>query len=673
MAEACKFPHLFSPIKIRNRVYRNRIITAPTLFSCSIFMEDIAENVYRMVENRAKGGAAEVSCGEVCVNFHEGVCAFARPFDYDKTEGPDFEAFCEYARRIKKHGAVAMMEVTHEAAQVSVDSPFIPFKGHDAWGPDDYVREDGVHVRAMDEAMMQSICNDFARAVRYFKAAGFDGIVLHGGHGFIIQQFLSPWTNHRTDAYGGSLENRARFPLRILRAMREACGDDMILEVRMSATDGPSGELEVSDVADFFKMTEGIVDIVHVSNGLKWEGNRSGTFSDMFDPHGLNVPFAAEIKKKVNIPVAVVGGINSPEFCEQVIADGLVDMVILGRQCYADPEFPNKAASGKEHLIRRCVRCYSCYPGTMEHPTDVDYAPEEMFLRMRPAAMGNCAINPKANFLLYPETMPVPEGSRKVLVVGGGVAGMQAAITAVERGHKVTLVEKSDVLGGIINFTDNDPDKVDLHNFKEVLKTELAEVGVDIRLGVEATPEYIREFAPEALIIAVGSETLTIPIPGIENAVPALKVYEKDTKLGKDVLFIGGGLVGCEVALYLAAEGHNVTVMEMLDRLAPESHRMYRTGMLDEMDKRGIKQLLSTRCLEICADGARAQSKDGEEFFVKADSVCYSLGMKAKKDLAASLAAAVDGIPVFHVGDCEHVGKVADAIDAGYMAAMKIL
>ncbi len=673
MAEKTHFPHLFSPITIRGRVYRNRIITAPTLFSCSIFMEDIAENVYRMVENRAKGGAAEVSCGEVCVNFHEGVCVFAHPFDYDKLEGPDFEAFAEYARRIKKHGAVAMMELTHEAARVEVDNPFIPFKGHEPWGPDDYIREDGAHVHAMDETMMESICRDFARAVRYFMAAGFDGIVLHGGHGFIVQQFLSPWTNHRTDEYGGSLENRARFPLRILRAMREAGGENMILEVRMSATDGVPGGLQVGDVADFFKLTEGLVDIVHVSNGLKWEGNRTGTFSDMFDPHGLNVPFAAEIKKKVNIPVAVVGGINSPEFCEKVIADGLVDMVILGRQCYADPEFPNKAATGREAFIRRCVRCFQCYPGTMEERTDVDYAPEEIAQKLRPSAMGNCAINPKSNFLLYPERMPTPTGSRRVLVVGGGVGGMQAAITAAERGHKVTLVEKNTVPGGIINFTDHDPDKVDLHNFKEELKLEMLDKGVDVHLGFEATPDFIREFKPDALIIAVGSDTLTIPIPGIENAIPALQVYQPNTELGENVIFVGGGLVGCEVSLYLAGTGRKVTVIEMMDRLAPETHRMYRTALIDEMDKRGIQQILSARCQEIRPDGVTVQYKDGSTSFIPADSVCYSLGMKSRRALADQLRAAAGDIPVFEVGDCAHVGKVADAIDSGYMAAMAIL
>ncbi len=273
------------------------------------------------------------------------------------------------------------------------------------------------------------------------------------------------------------MENRSRFPLRVLGALREAGGEDMILELRFSAEDGVAGGMTIDDTVEFCRLIDGKVDIIHVSNGLKWIGARTHQFTTMYDAHGFNAPFAERIKKAVTTSkVAVIGGINSPELAEQIITKGQADFVILARQAFADPEFPNKAATGREDLIRRCVRCFHCYPGGFpEHETELPFA--EFMAWVRPkllAQVGQCAINPLTNFHIDPEQYPEPAGSRKVLVVGGGVAGMQAAITASERGHRVTLAEKiRGVLGGTLNFTDHDAYKTDLRNFKNVLIREI--------------------------------------------------------------------------------------------------------------------------------------------------------------------------------------------------------
>lgn len=432
------FKHLFSEVKVRGYTYRNRIISAPTLFAHSVFfIPEIKENVYRMVENRAKGGSAAVSTGEISVNAEEARCLFLdRPIDFTKYEGPDFEDIKEYADRIKRHGAIAYLEFCHEGARSEAQPPFQP------WGPDSYTREDGVEVKAMDREMMEKVCRDYYNISRFAREAGFDGVLVHGGHGFNMQQFISPWTNHRTDEFGGSMENRARFPMMLLAAVREGIGEDRIIELRISAEDG-DGSLTIDDTVEFCKLIDGMADIIHVSNGLKWAGNRTQTFSDFFDIHGVNVEHAAKVKAAIKkSKVAVIGGINSPELAEEILASGKADFVELGRQGFADPEFANKAKAGKEDTIRRCVRCFHCYPGFCEHATDVPLwekglPKEEVDKIYSPASMGQCAINPNSGFGHYEERFPLPEASRTVLVIGGGVGRLQAALTASERGHRV--------------------------------------------------------------------------------------------------------------------------------------------------------------------------------------------------------------------------------------------
>lgn len=669
-----KFTHLENPLTIRGKVYKNRLIAAPTLFAHSVFfLPEIAENVYRMVENRAKGGFAAVSTGELPINNEEGTTLFMeRAIDMDDYEGEDFKKIKEYADRIKKHGALAYLEFSHEGAVAETKAPYVP------WGPDAYVREDGVQVHALDAEMMEKICNDYRKISRFAKACGFDGVLVHGGHGFNIQQFVSPWTNHRTDEFGGSMENRARFPKMIFEAVREGVGEDMIIEFRMSAEDGVEGGMTIDDMVEFCREIDGMVDIIHVSNGLKWAGNQTQTFSDFFDAHGVNVEHAAKVKAAVQkSKVAVIGGINDPAFADQVIADGKADFIEMGRQGFADPEFPNKAFSGKEDYIRRCVRCFSCYPGFCEHKTDVPLwekglAKEEVDRIYSPASMGRCAINPNSGFGWYEDRHPYPKESRTVLIAGGGVGGLQAAITAGKRGHKVTLLEKSGELGGTINFTDFDEDKVDLKNFKNLLIREAKESGADIRMNTACSKEIIEELKPDAIIIATGAHPAKPPIKGIDKAMNALEAYHNMDKIGKKVVLAGGGLVGCEVGLHMASHGHEVTVIEMLKMMAFETFGYYRNALLDEMDKRGIKQMLSTKVLEFTDEGILVEA-DGKEQLIPADTCVYSMGMKPDQDTVKAIQAMAGDITTYVVGDGGKAGKVGDAVHAGYEAAVAIV
>lgn len=665
-----KFPHLFSPLTIRGKAYRNRILFGPTLFAHSVYIDEIRENVYRMCENRAKGGAAEVSTGEICINFEEGICEFVnRPLkmvpagkiDYTKYEGPDFDLFREYAERITKHGAIALLEFCHGGSFTAAEPPYSPY------GPDAFIREDGTEVKAMTPEIMDKICRDFATAALFAKACGFDGILIHGGHGFLFQQWVSPRTNHRTDEFGGSMENRAKFPCRILDTIREAVGEDFIIEVRFSAEeDGFEDGLTIEDTCEFCKLIDGKCDIIHVSNGLKSMGNSTHTFTDSYDPHGYNVPFAEKIKKVVKISkVGVIGGLNSPEFCDRIIAEGKTDFVIFGRQGYADPEFANKAKAGKERLIRRCVRCFQCYPGSMETEDDPGFP-----FFPSPAMMGRCAINPEADFALYPERLPVPEASRKVLVIGGGVGGMQAAITATKRGHQVLLCEKVDRLGGTINFTEFDEDKQDLWNFRNTLIAELDDRKIPVRLNTEVDEAFIRKYRPDAVILAIGADPFMPDLPGAETAVSSLDVYYHPEQLGEKIVIIGGNLTGCEVGLHLARHGKEVTVLSRNALIAKEAFCSPRTALKDELAARNVVTIVGAACTRIVKDGVY-YSKDGQEKMIPADTAVLALGMKSRD--TAALQAACGDIPVFVIGDCEHAGKVGKAVKDAYNAAMAIL
>lgn len=661
--EDMKFEHLLSPMKVGNKVYRNRIVSAPMAFGLIVQNPEAREFTYRKLESGAAGGNGCVIVGETDVNFKDAVrIPGFRPFDFAKPEEDmeTFNAVAEYAKRIKRHGAIALAELVHCGKE---KVPFGP--DQEAIGPVECVNSAGVHVRAMNKDDMDRIANDFAVAATYMQKCGFDGILVHGGHGFIFTQYLSPLMNTRTDEYGGSLENRAKFPLQIIKAIREAVGPDFLFELRIDGTDHQPGGITPEETGQFVQWAEPYLTSVHVTCGIYEESVKSGTESSMFHPHGLNIEQAAIVKKYTKLPVGAVGGINSPEMCEEAIASGKIDFAILGRQMLADPQFANKCIAGEEKYIRRCLRCYKCFPGSPEEGyDDLPFTSEELALYV-----GHCTINPLAHLPFDPDALPDAKKSAKVLVIGGGPAGMQAAITACDRGHKVTLVEKGDKLGGLLYFTDVDIDKPDLRNFKNVLVAEVERRDIDVRFHTEATPEFVKEFGADAVIIATGSVPSCPPIKGIEHAHQAMEVYDGTIEPGKKVVMIGGGLVGCETGLFLQKTGHEVTVVEMLDRIANESFGMYREALVWEMEKCNVASMAKTKCLEIEPDGVTVENADGVQK-IPADTVLFALGMKSVNYDA--LKEAAGDAEVFVIGDAIKPGKVDQATRSAYLAAVDI-
>ena len=660
-----KFPMLFSPLKVNERyTMKNRVTCAPMAFALIACDPEAGEKSFRKLEAPARGGDAMVCVGELDINFTDAVRIPLPPVDFTETKSYVADRVGEYARRIQRHDAIALCELCHPGAEK------VPFDAaQEAIGPNDEVRPNGTRVRAMTEDDMTRVAGDFVTAARFVKACGFDGVCIHGGHGFIFTQFLSSSYNKRTDAYGGSLENRARFPIRILKAIREAMGPDFIIELRLTGDDGYHDArhgVSPEETGQFAHVLEGVVDLIQVSAGIYYDAIETHQFSSMFVPHGVNAPISAVVKRYTSLPVGVVGGINSPEQMEEILEKGEADYIALGRQSLADPELANKAQRGEEDRIRRCLRCFKCFPGSPEEGyTDLPFTSNELAKHV-----GACTVNPLANLPFDPNTLPPAPAKRRVLVVGGGPAGMQAAITACDRGHEVILAEKGDALGGLLFFTDTDVDKEDLRNFKNLLIAEVHRRDIDVRLNTAVTPENLESFVAEELIIATGSLPTHPPIPGIEHATQSLEAYRGKVALGKRVLMLGGGLIGAEQGLHLAKTGHAVTVVEMLPRVANEAYGMYREALISEMEAAGMTLYENTKCLEVGPGWLRVALPDGTETKLEGDTVLYALGLKSVPFEA--LKAAAGDIPVYVIGDAVKPGKVDACTRGGYMAGIRV-
>lgn len=644
------FPHLCSPITIGRVTFRNRMFSAPMGGTDITNDGCIGPKSTAFYELRGKGGAGAVTVSE-CMVHPETDGSHAYHLD---TRILNSLASATYtADAIHRHGAVPSLELSHSgmyAGTYMTDKT--KQKNMHQWGPSDTVRPDGVPVKALTNELIDDIVAAYGRTAGLAKRAGFGMLMIHGGHGWLLNQFLSPYFNKRTDEYGGSLENRCRLAIEVLKSVREAVGPGFPIEFRMSGSELFEGGYDLDEGVRIAQMIEPYVDIIHVSAGTYQRGF-GDTHPSMFKEHGCNVYLAAEIKKHVSVPVATLGGLNDPEQMEEIIASGKADIVYMARALLADPFLPRKVMENREDEIVKCLRCYTCM------------AERAMTSTRR------CTVNPLIGREIEgDEIYPAPV-KKKVLVAGGGPGGLYAAYTAARRGHEVILCEKESELGGILKSEQAIPFKQEMYQLAKTYAQFAKNAGVVIRTSTEITPECVENEAPDALIVAVGSEPLVPPIKGLDgdNVVIVNDYYKEKEKVTENVVVLGGGLAGCECAIHLGMEGKKVHLVEMRDTLAPDANVRHRPLLLKEVEKY-VTAHTGYRGLEVTSEGVLCETADHEQVIVPGTSVICALGQRSRSKLADSLRDCAPYVAI--IGDASRVSTITNAVYDGYHAALDI-
>ncbi|HBG4971441.1 TPA: FAD-dependent oxidoreductase [Clostridioides difficile] len=646
-----KYQNLCKPIKIGNVTFKNRMFSAPMggtdiTADCTIGSKSTA-----FYELRAKGGAGAVTISE-CMVHPETDGSHAYHLDLKIVDS--LASFTYTADAIRRHGAIPSVELSHSgqySGTYLVDKD--KKRGLSQWGVSPSVRPDGLEIKELTEEIIAEIVESYGNVAALAKRAGFEMIMIHGGHGWLINQFLSPYFNKRTDKYGGSLENRVRFAKEVLDSVRKTVGPGFPIEFRMSGSELFEGGYDLDYGIEIAKLLESRVDLLHVSAGTYQRGF-AVTHPSMFLEHGCNVYLAEEIKKHVNIPVATIGALNDPEMMEEIIASGKADVIYMARALLADHELPRKVMSNQDEKIVKCLRCFTCMA---ERAT---------------TSTRRCTVNPLIGRELDgTEVVPVLK-SKKVLIAGGGPGGLQAAITAVKRGHKVILCEKTNELGGILKGEQALPFKYEMYELGNTFGKIAKDLGVEVRLNTTVTKEYVDNENVDALIIAVGSEPLVPPIEGLngENVVIVNDYYLEKEKVTDEVVVLGGGLAGCEVAIHLAQEGKTVHLVEMRAELAPDANIRHRPILLEEIERQGIYVYTEHKGLSVTTEGVVCMNKSGNKINIPGTSVICALGQKPRREVVDTL---LDCAPyVAQIGDCVRASTITNAVYQGHHAALDI-
>lgn len=634
-----RYKHVMSPVRVGKHLLKNRLIAAPvTMHSASngeLYPTEAAMNFF---VQRARAGAGLVVCAGVKLLP---VTDDGEHASWDVYRHNALNRLAELAERIHFYGAKASMEligIFEEGYTASASGTLM----------------DGVTPgREIPVSEMMRYKEGYAHSAETLMKLGYDGILLHFGHSIPVAQFLSPLTNSRTDQYGGSFENRTRYMVEILQAIRERVGDNMIIEVRMSAKEFKDGGIDLEEGIRIAEVFQQYADIVQASCGMVTPDLMCRTHPSDFLPPNPNVHLAEAFKKfgRITAFVTAIGGIGSLKDADQMIAAGKADFVAMSRALIADPELIPKSVSGQADDVVPCVKCMRCHDSTVY------------------GHFFQCSVNPVIGIMHHLEQMMVrPEKSLKTAVIGGGPAGMYAALTAAKGGHEVTLYEKTDSLGGALKFADQVEFKYSLAGFKNYLIAQIEKSDVMVRFNTQATTELLRAGGYDRIIAAVGAEPLIPPIPGIESTVFATAVYGAEEALGKEVVVIGGGQVGCETALHLARTGKKVTILEMQAELAPDASKTHRDDILAVMEEEpGLTAITEAKCTEVTSAGVVYEA-NGITLQLSADQVILAAGMRAKTAEADAFAGIA---PAFwEIGDCKQARTLEMAVREGYFAGI---
>lgn len=688
-----KYDLLFSPMKIGNVEIKNRVVMAPMLMGFGTFNGDATEQMINYYEERAKGGTGLIVTEITRVNDLTGASSFGQ---LSASKDRNISSIKKLAHSVQKHGAKIFVELHHPGRQnvnlmintVPISVAFDKIMPGNSYSKLLYGSIVPVGKKLVEKDLffktvspseadkskfaesknreltvkeIKKIISQFGDAALRVKKADCDGIVLHASHGYLIQQFLSPVTNKRSDAYGGSLENRMRFLLEIIDDVREKCGKDFPLVVRLTVDEMYD---KIGQKGKGYSLDEGLkmakilndkgIDAIDVSSASY------DTFNYWLEPTtfecGWRKYLAEEVKKVVDIPVIAANLIRTPQQAEKQLEDGIQDFISLGRPQIADPYWCQKAQEGRENEIKRCVCCLYCFESMMHGAYEGDH--------------GYCSVNPLVG--RETETLPKNGNGKKVVIVGAGVAGLTAAELLAKRNFDVTVLEKENKAGGQINLADKPPHKAKLHWCVEDLEVNAVKNGAKIEYGVFADKELIKSYNPEYIIIATGGNAVHPKAFDKPNVVTVTDVLNGTVKLeNSKVCVIGSGMTGLETSELLVEHGNKVTIVEMADKIAPGAWFQQLDDALPKLRAADTVFLTSTKLADIKDNGIIVNDlKTGVTSEIECDKVVLSMGVRPDDALYNEIKDEFKN--VYKIGDCVKTGRIFNATQDGYNIAKSI-